>query len=122
MCRLPRLGLSVAAVCVFVGAMFAQTIPPLAPPDKTIVILRLPADATVTIDGKSMTQKGTERFFITPTLEPGYTYFLELAARWTDMDRERFVKRRIAFKAGQSRIVDLTQPEPDDIFALNPEK
>ena len=38
MFRSACLVISAAAACVFVGALFAQTIPLIAPPDKTIVI------------------------------------------------------------------------------------
>ena len=69
MSRLNCLGMALAAVCLLVGAQLPQTDPPIAPPDKALLIVRVPADATVTIGGKLMTLKGTQRTFITPALE-----------------------------------------------------
>jgi uncharacterized protein (TIGR03000 family) len=105
-----------------VGALVAQTDPPIAPPDKTILIVRVPADATVTIGGQSMAQKGPQRSFITPALEPGTTYSFELIARWQDADHEKSVKRTVTFRAGQAKIVDFRRLEPDDTIEPRPER
>jgi uncharacterized protein (TIGR03000 family) len=84
----------------------AQQDPPKAPPGKALVIVRVPADAVVTIDDRPTKEKGTERKFITPVLIPGATYAFEIVARWKEMDKEQSEKRTIYFEAGQVKTVD----------------
>jgi len=44
--------------------------------------VRLPADATLWVDGDATQQAGAERDFTTPPLTPGTTYQYTLKARW----------------------------------------
>jgi len=44
--------------------------------------VRLPADATLWVDGDATQQTGAERDFVTPPLEPGRSFTYTLRARW----------------------------------------
>src|SRR5438270_12115648 len=81
--------LAAATVVCLAAALGAQQETPTAPPGKALVIVRVQADAVVIIDGRATNQKGPERKFVTPVLEPGATYAFEIDARWEDMDQER---------------------------------
>ncbi len=107
-------GIAIAAVSAvgLAGALLAQSGTPQAPPDKAIVTVRVPADAVVSIDGRVTNQKGPERRFVTPSLEPGTTYSLEIVARWNAMGKTQSAKRTVNFQAGQTPTVDLTRPDP----------
>lgn len=99
------------AVCVS-GTLVAQSDAPTAPPDKALVIVRVQADAIVSIDGQATSQKGAERRYLTPALEPGSAYVFEVVARWKENGQEQSARRTVDFKAGQVKIVDLTRPDP----------
>jgi uncharacterized protein (TIGR03000 family) len=112
MYRLTTLVIAVTfAAGVIAGVLLAQPGGPVVPPDKAVITVKVPADAVVTIDGKPTTQKGPERVFITPPLDPKLSYALEFTATWKDKE-QKSVKRIVEFKAGQSKRVDFTQPEP----------
>jgi uncharacterized protein (TIGR03000 family) len=71
------------------------------------IVVRVPADATVTISGEKTTQKGAERRYATPDLAPG-TYSYEIEARWTVGGKEVKEIRVVEFAAGQTATVDFT--------------
>jgi uncharacterized protein (TIGR03000 family) len=48
------------------------------------LVVRLPADAQLWIDGVRSRQWGTERLFVSPPLAPGREFVYELHARWTE--------------------------------------
>jgi uncharacterized protein (TIGR03000 family) len=110
--------------CLCGGVLLAQPGLPAAPPDKAVIIVRVPADAIVTFRGgdqaeKQTNQKGPQRSFITPTLQPGFIYSFAIMARWVDKDGTRSVQRAVEFQPGQSKLVDLTKPEPGDKVPLS---
>lgn len=101
MYRVTAIGLTpVLAICA-AGAMLAQTGAPIAPPDRALVIVRVPADAIVRIDGQPTNQKGPERRFVTPALEPGAVYTFQIVAHWSERGEEQSAKRTVDFKGGQ---------------------
>ena len=51
------------------GVLFAQPGGMLAPSDKAILVIRVPADATLSIGDQTFEQKGGERRLITPSLK-----------------------------------------------------
>src|SRR6516164_6027522 len=97
--------------CVFAGALWAQPGAMVVPPDKALLIVRVPADATLSIGSQTFEQKGPERRLITPSLKLGMTYTYELAARWMEKGQEKTAKRSVSFQTGQAKVVDFTQPE-----------
>jgi uncharacterized protein (TIGR03000 family) len=99
-----------SAMLLLAGALSAQPGSQLVPLDRALLIVRVPADATLTIGGEATKQMGAERRFTTPTLVGGFTYSYELVATMKDGSTAR---RTITFLPGQAQIVDLTKPAPE---------
>ncbi|GEM_PF-158099 len=76
------------------------------------IVVRLPADATLTIGGQSTVSRGSERRFVSPDLTPGHTYSYELEASWTVGGKEVKVVRSVMFQPGQVAVVDLRTQAP----------
>jgi uncharacterized protein (TIGR03000 family) len=75
---------------------------------KARITLVVPSDAEVYIDGKAMTQTGSERQFVTPSLEKGSTYNYSIRAVWTQDGRAIETTRTVRFQAGSKVRVDFT--------------
>lgn len=75
------------------------------------VTVQVPADATLWIDGQPTRQTGAVREFVSPdTLQPGRTYSYTLRAQWVENGQTVTRERTVEFQAGNSVIVNLTQP------------
>ena len=72
--------------------------------------VRVPAaNAEVYIDGVLMKQTGLDRRFVTPALDAGSTYEMEIQTRWFDSSGMPHTQaRRISVRAGGNQTVDLT--------------
>jgi uncharacterized protein (TIGR03000 family) len=70
------------------------------------VIVRIPPDAQLLIGGKATAQRGSERRFESPGLEPGYSYSYQLDAIWKENGKERKVTQTVSVKPGQTVVVD----------------
>src|SRR5947209_320870 len=68
--------------------------------DVALFTLRVPRDAKVEVAGEETTSTGTERSFVTPSLEIGRRYSYRVVATWTEKGKARRVERQIRFKAG----------------------
>jgi uncharacterized protein (TIGR03000 family) len=79
------------------------------PADKAILVVRLPADATLTVDDAPTRQTGTERLFQSPSLRAGKKYTYTLKATWKENGRNQSVIRKVGVEPGQRTIVDLTK-------------
>jgi uncharacterized protein (TIGR03000 family) len=79
--------------------------------DRAVITVRLPADAVLTIDGAATKAMGSERLFISPTLERGQIYAYTLAARWTASGNETTVTRKVWVRPGETRAVDFLTAE-----------
>jgi len=71
------------------------------------LIVRIPAEAILWVNGSKTTQTGSRRQFTSRGLEPGRTYTFHLRAQWTDpngaaMDHDR----SITVQAGERRAID----------------
>jgi uncharacterized protein (TIGR03000 family) len=90
-------------------------LPPLSgqtvPDGKALLTVRLPAQATLTVDDMATEQIGPERTFITPSLAPGHHYFYTLAATWDDKGEAKTLIRKVRVRSGEHTRVDLTQQE-----------
>jgi uncharacterized protein (TIGR03000 family) len=82
------------------------------PTDKALLVVRLPANAVLTIGDAPTRQTGTERLFLSPALEPGKSYRYELVATWEDSGKPKTVTRFAGVKAGQRTVVDFAVAEP----------
>jgi uncharacterized protein (TIGR03000 family) len=83
------------------------------PADKAVLVVRLPADATLTVDGNPTRQTGAERYFQSPSLEEGKKYSYTLKATWKEAGQERTVVRKVPVQPGQRTTADLTTAEPE---------
>jgi uncharacterized protein (TIGR03000 family) len=77
-------------------------------PRTATVMVRLPADARLTIDGGPTAARGDTRLFASPPLAPGQTYYYTLAAEVRRGGQLLTVTRRVAVRAGQESAVELT--------------
>lgn len=89
-----------------------QTIPPattLPPPTASggaaYLRVRVPADAVLWIDGDPTDQKGAERTFATPELEPGKVYVYEVKARWAQGGQPVEQTLQVEVRAGRTSTV-----------------
>jgi uncharacterized protein (TIGR03000 family) len=85
---------------------------PAVPIGSTCIYLavKLPdPNAEVWVEKTQVEQKGTERLFESPPLEPG-TYRYEIVARWKVDGLERAESRTVTGTPGQTLIADFTRP------------
>jgi uncharacterized protein (TIGR03000 family) len=90
-------------------------------PNEARVLVVVPPDANVLIEGKETRQRGVERLFISPPLEQGHKYTYTIRATWTENGKEmsrdktvnvepgrmamaNFMMRQDEGQAGQGRI------------------
>jgi len=83
----------------------AQPVPAV---DVATITIRVPSEAKVTIAGEATTTKGTNRTFVTPSLNSGKSYSYVVVAVWVENSKDKRVERRVHFKGGDSIDVDLT--------------
>jgi uncharacterized protein (TIGR03000 family) len=76
---------------------------------RATLTVRLPAAASLTIDGTATRQTGPVRTFLTPTLDAGKTFLYTLVARWDDNGTQRLVTKKATVRAGEETEVDLTK-------------
>jgi uncharacterized protein (TIGR03000 family) len=84
------------------------------PQSQNAVLLdvRLPVpDAQILIDGTPTTQRGTQRLFISPPLEPGKTFTYELSAKFLEGGKEVTRLQKQEVRAGERVTVDFTKPQ-----------
>jgi uncharacterized protein (TIGR03000 family) len=83
------------------------------------LLVRLPTDARLSVDGTPTKQTGAERRFVSPPLEPGQKYSYTLTASWEPNNYTKITRTRKAIvQAGQQTEVDLNKADPnvlDDI-------
>lgn len=97
---------------LFVGLALALL--PLAgrsqdvPPDRAVIVVKLPPSARLLVDEHPTTQTGPERTLITPSLPPGQTFTYELTAAWDEGGKQRKEIRQVTVRAGRQSAVDFT--------------
>jgi uncharacterized protein (TIGR03000 family) len=86
-----------------------------APPDKALLIVRLPNAANLVIGSSGTSQTGPERAFVSPRLTAGKKYVYDLTATWTENGKSRTEKRTAPVAAGIRTLVDFSEPgkEPE---------
>ena len=73
----------------------------------TTILVQLPADAVLTIDGKATTSTSSVRTFRTPVLPTGETYTYTLQARLASGE---VVTQQVNFRAGEPTTVRFNMP------------
>jgi len=70
--------------------------------------VKVPANAEVWFDGAKTNQGGTDRFFVSPPLNPGQTYSYDIRARWMDNGREVDRTQHVDVRPGENQVVDFS--------------
>jgi uncharacterized protein (TIGR03000 family) len=70
------------------------------------VIVQLPADARMSVDGQLADLTSATRSFVTPELEPGKDYYYTIQAEATRDGQVRSKSQRVIVRAGQTSRVD----------------
>src|SRR5205807_2233442 len=83
------------------------------PPDRALILVRLPASATLAFDSDATKQTGPERLFVTPPLPAGKKYTYELKAVWTENGEKREETRTVEVQAGVQTAVAFGGPKKD---------
>ncbi len=87
-----------------------QAPPPLAA-NAARIIVQLPADAHLWLDGQPTQQAGPARIFETPAvLDPGRTYTYHVRAEWTQDGQPVVRERDVTFQAGGQVVVNMNVP------------
>src|SRR4051794_32427221 len=76
-----------------------------APPDKALVVVRVPPLAVVLFDQTPTRQAGPERLYVSPTLTPGKAFTYHITARWNDGGAPKEMTRKVVVRAGQRSVV-----------------
>jgi uncharacterized protein (TIGR03000 family) len=74
---------------------------PAGGPALASLVVHLPANARLTIDGDPTRATSATRWFVTPPLEPGKTYHYDLKAEVVRDGKQFTETRRVAVRAGQ---------------------
>ncbi len=79
-----------------------------APEQRATLIVRLPADARLVVDGQETKQTGELRRFYSPPLPAGQGFRYELEATWFGSDGKAVKRTKVArVRAGQTTEIDL---------------
>ena len=70
------------------------------------IVVSLPAEATLTIDGNATTSKGERRVFVSPTLEAGQEYYYTVKTEF----KGEVSEERVSVTAGQEVNVKIEFP------------
>jgi uncharacterized protein (TIGR03000 family) len=109
--RLMGLGLLALAVTWLVGDP-AGAQPGSGTEEPVRLLIRLPANAELYIDGKKTMKTGREREFESPPVPVGKNYYYMIRAVWRDETGKEFSReQKFHVKAGQTNELDLTVPE-----------
>jgi uncharacterized protein (TIGR03000 family) len=65
------------------------------------IVVRLPADAKLTVDGAATKSKSSRRVFATPALQTGQVYYYTLKATVVREGRPITAQRRVQVRAGR---------------------
>jgi len=87
------------------GAAHAQ-----AAGTEATLIVNLPADATLTIDGEETTSTSAQRVFVTPALEEGKVYEYTLKAKVERNGKVQVATAKVTIRPGQTSQVELKLP------------
>jgi uncharacterized protein (TIGR03000 family) len=76
--------------------------------NRVTLILTVPADAKIWIEGSSTGQGGSQRQFVSPPIQPGHDYTYRIQVRWNQDGHEVTSEREIPVHAGD--VINLTFP------------
>ena len=76
----------------------------------TTLLVRVPADAQLELEGVRTNEKGEVRRFRIPELQFGREFSYRLKASWKEDGSERTVDRKVPLRAGEPAEIDLRRP------------
>jgi uncharacterized protein (TIGR03000 family) len=79
-------------------------------PAPALIIVTLPADAKLAIEGQATSTTSSVRSFESPVLRPGKDFHYQLEAKFVRDGQTVTVSKRIAVRAGQETRVELNAP------------
>ena len=82
-----------------------------------VVVVRLPAEAELTVSGLESKQKSAVREFDTPPLPPGKKFSYTIKAKWKDGDKDVERETKIVVRAGETTEVNLLEIKPPVLVA-----
>lgn len=82
----------------------------MSQPAAATLVVNLPANAKLTVDGKLTTLTSASRRFATPPLQPGKTYVYTLQAEVEIDGRVSTVTKDVTVEAGKETRTSLTLP------------
>jgi uncharacterized protein (TIGR03000 family) len=77
----------------------------LSTPASTSITLRVPESAEVWIQGKKMDEKGIERRFNLPSLDPRTTHDYDIRVEWTENGRKKSDTAHLNVRAGDQQSI-----------------
>ena len=83
----------------------ARTSPAAENANKARLLLRVPADAVVRLNGQRMRANGEEREYLSPELEEGETYVYDIQVTWTQEGQKREESRQVKVVANRTTSV-----------------
>jgi uncharacterized protein (TIGR03000 family) len=93
------------------GVYVVQSVSPVvATAAPATLVVDLPADAILTVDGQRTISTSAERVFSTPALEPGREFAYTLEAKVYRAGQEKVIKQRVTVRAGEQTRVHLEEP------------
>lgn len=81
--------------------------------NRATIIVHVPANATLVVDGKPTRSTSETRRFYSPPLEPGKSYHYTFEARMERDGQMVKVDKRVDVGAGDRRVITLTMPDLD---------
>jgi uncharacterized protein (TIGR03000 family) len=74
------------------------------------IVVSLPAEAKLIVDGKPTKAASARRYFISPALEQGQDYFYTLKAEFTRDGQTVSTSKRVTVRAGVESLVTFETP------------
>jgi uncharacterized protein (TIGR03000 family) len=79
--------------------------------NRATIIVHVPDNATLTVDGKATTSTSSTRRFYSPPLEPGKSYHYNFEAKMERDGQTVKAEKRVDVHAGDTREITITLPE-----------
>ena len=79
------------------------------------LIIQVPADARLEVDGESTRQSGATRRFVSPPLKPGARYSYHLQVWFWEGGKMIVRKRTVHVRAGETSTADMRKPAEGDV-------
>src|SRR5262245_2903149 len=113
MTRLQGVLVGVLAAGALAAALSPAPAQPAQPAQGARITLVVPASAEVFFTDKPTKQKGSERLYLTPPLNPGRENYYEVVVRWQEGDKAIERVRKVVVKPGESVRINFTHSGPD---------